>query len=146
MKCRRKAERPPFSSGRLQALLLDWSRNRHCKQMMKIQLVRLLVGPYADAYSALIHIGQKRTKPPVPGRKNRTVIGVALLQNDRVVNPVHGWGDKEHPEHRLKPLGHPQAAMMELGEQDKNTFKDQYAQETRTQKKDEGYLNNGGNG
>lgn len=111
-----------------------------------MQLIRLLVGPYADAYSALIHIGQKRTKPPVPGRKNRAVIGVALLQNDRVVNPVHGWRDKKHPEHRLKPLGHPQAAMMELGEQDKNTFEDQHAHETRSQKKDEGYLNNGGDG
>lgn len=111
--------------------------------MMKVQLLRLLVGAHTDKEPLLIYTGQQRAKPPVPGRKDRTVVGIPLFYDNRVVDPMHGWRNKQNPENRLKPSGHLQATVMELGAQDQGTLKDQHPKRTGPEKKDEGYLDNG---
>ena len=104
--------------------------------MVKIQLVRLLVGTHTNAEFLLIDISQKRSKPSVPGGKDRAVVGIPLFYNDRVVNPVHGWRNKQNPKNRLKPSGHLQAAVMKLGTKDQHALKDQHAKRTGPEKKD----------
>lgn len=85
---------------------LNRRRKGHRKQMVKVEILWPLIGAHAYADSALVHVGQQGPKPPIPDRENRTVIGIALFDDDRVMNPMHRWRYEQNPKNCLKPLGY----------------------------------------
>ena len=65
--------------------------------MMQVQLARLLICAQPNSYSALMDVFDKRTKDSVPDGKDGSIIGVTFPYDHRMMNPVHGRGDKKEP-------------------------------------------------
>ena len=103
--------------------------------MVEVELIMFLIGTNTYAYPGLVNAGKKCPQEPVPNGKNGAVIGIPLLDDNRMVYPVHGGRHKKNPPYGFKPFGDLQAAVVKLSTEHNGAFKYRHTQEARTQKK-----------
>jgi len=51
----------------------------HSQQLVKIQLIRIMIGPYTNSYPLLVNIGKHSAQYPVQYGKYSAVICIPLL-------------------------------------------------------------------
>ncbi len=117
--------------------------NRFCKwhddQVVEIQFFLFRISSHPDPDMILVCLDQKGSQYTIPERKENPVVGIPLFYFYRVVNPVHGWRDKQNPQKGFKPPGEFQAAVMELCCSHHSDFKYQYPRKIGSDKKNERY-------